>query len=221
MKLSQHLIYESNVSAAQEGKRIVDLIMKKFFEKLKSRSFVYGSTWDIVKDLNQISPKKIKFQLSTHKASLGRFLSYALYDFDYQKIIIEINPKTSDYLRRFAKEKSQKFFFDPKKNQFYKEMFEILTHELVHKAQHMKAGSLEAFGEEVTDDDTGYFSRKVEIDSFALQAALQVIHGDRSTIWDLYTQHKSDGIITDKTYKKFMKKVYSNIKELQKLGMTK
>lgn len=221
MKLSQHLIYESNVSAAQEGKKITSLIMKKFFEKLKSRSFVYGSTWDIVKDLNQISPKKIKFDVNKQTSSLGRFLSYAVYDFEYGKIIIEINPKTNEYLRRFAKEKSQKFFFDPKKNQFYKEMFEILTHELVHKAQHIKAGSLEAFGEEVTDDDTGYFSRKVEIDSFALQAALEIIHSDRSVIWDLYSAHKSSGIITDRTYNKFMKKVYSNIKELQKLGMTK
>ena len=220
MKLT-HYINESNVSAAQEGKKISNSIMKKLFEKLKNRSFVYGSTWDLIQDLNQISPKKVRFSRNTHKLSLGRFLSYATYDLLHPKIEIEVNPKTDEYFRRFAKEKSQKFFFDSKKNQFYKELYEILSHEIVHKIQHTKAGRLEPFKENVDDEsEGGYVSAQVEIDAFALQAALEIIHGDRSAIWDTYSGHKAKGEITSKVYNKFMKKVYTNIRELKKLGMT-
>lgn len=219
MKLSNYIVYESSAPAAQKGKKITDNMMKKLWDWLEKKSFII-STDDLVKRLNIISPRNMKFEHSTRKSSVGRFLSYAIFKDEDVTITFEVNMNTDKYFRRFAKEHKKNQFFDIKKNQFYKELLELMSHEITHQLQFQK-GDIDAFIDSSDEELGSYLSRKWEIDSFAIQAALEIINGDRSRTWDVYTEFRASGEITSKIYNRFKKKVYQNIKELQKMGMAK
>lgn len=219
MKLSNYIVYESSASAAQKSKKIVDTIISRLWKGLEKKSFVI-SIGDLVNLMNRVSPRNIKFIATARPESAGRYLSYAIFDWDNNEITFDINSKTVDYLRRFAKEHKKNQFFDAKKNQFYKELLELMSHEMAHVLQ-LSKGSLDAFIDKSDEELGSYLSRKWEIDAFSLQAALEIINGDRSKTWDVYTSFKASGEITDKVYNRFKKKVYRNIKDLQKMGMTK
>jgi len=218
MKLTQYIIYEARADAYSKGKKITKLIMDKFFSKLQKKSFVYATMDDLVFDLNQVSPKMIKFDTKMSKRNLGMYISGGIFDWDTKKIHIHLTNKLNDYLRRFAREDKQSNYFDVKKNMFYKELLEVLSHEIVHTFQYQVA-HLKPFEQITPDDMGGYLSRQVEIDAYALHAAIQIINSDRSSIWDSYEKFYSNGDIDKKQYKKFVKKVYANIREIKKLGL--
>lgn len=225
MKLTQYIVYESNASAAQKGKKIVDTIMGRLYKALERKSFIIDH-FELEELLNRISPKNVNFKLAEHKKNLGRLIGYGNIQIttpDTAKPDVTINlhltKNAAEYFRRFAREDKKSWFFDKKKNQFYREVYELLTHEIAHELQAMKSSLKIDWNWEKMD--SSYISNKGEIDAFALQAALQIINSDRSQIWDIYMTFKSKGLITDKVYNRFMKKVYKNIKELQRLGLTK
>lgn len=225
MKLTNYMIYESNVSAAQKGKKITDNIMEKLWTWLNKNQFVIGD-FALMDFLNKVSPRYIEFELTPHKRNLGRLLGYGWFNTTLPKrekpentISLHLTKNAAGYFRRFSRKDKKDIFFDRRKNQFYKELYELLTHELTHELQVIKSNWKIRW--DWKEMDSSYLSDKGEIDAFALQAALQIIHSDRSGVWDIYSSHKAKGLITDKVYNRFMKKVYSNIKELQKLGMTK
>ena len=223
MRLKKFYIYESNASAAQKGKKISDKMMEKLWVWLERNSFVVGE-FELTDFLNKISPMGIRFELNYHKRNLGRLLGYGniqstkpISTKPEVSIRLDLTKNAADYFRRFAREDKKSTFFDKKKNQFYYELYELLTHELTHKLQLIKSNWKIKW--DWNEMDGSYLSVSGEIDAFALQAALQIIRGDKSQIWDVYSNFKSKGQITDKVYNKFMKKVYLNIKELKRLGM--
>ena len=103
-KLKNYIVYESNVSAYEKGKKITKMIMEKFFKKLEKRQFVYATMDDVVFDLNQVSPKTVRFIVKMGKKNVGRYISGAIFDWDLNHIQIKLTNNLNDYLRRFARE---------------------------------------------------------------------------------------------------------------------
>ena len=124
MKLTQYMVYESSASAAQKGRKITDMIMGRLWNWLNKRNFVVSND-DLVRVLNQSSPKDISFKLEKHKRNLGRYVSYGWFNFTPSirdkidtEITLHISHKTDDYFRRFARPDKKDMFFDIRKNMF-------------------------------------------------------------------------------------------------------
>ena len=140
---------------------------------------------------------------------------------DDLSVTIEYVPGYSNYFRRFAKENKFNDFFDIAKNQFFRGVAEVLSHEYRHKFQSLLSKH-KSFAQTSTPDDIGYREYrkdKHEIDAFALQSAIQILRTGKSTIADQYKENFAED--DKKVWQKFSKKLNSNIQKLKKMDLEK
>jgi len=206
-----------------QARKIADDMMKKLYKESKKYKFTWPTSIDLIHDLTKIAPKNISFRAKA-TGGLSSLVLSAIYHGCDNTIEISIAPKAYLYFQRFNKEQKKDDFLDVRRNLFYKELIEVLSHELSHRRQ------LRVSDRKV-DWDTGdrkaseyirrYYSNKHEVDAFASQAAAQIAHGGYSTIFsEIEAMHK-EGYIDTKTFNRFMKKVDNKLRKLKASGYIK
>lgn len=222
MRLERYLT-ESNAEALREAKKKVEIILERLFRRLQKYNFDIPTTADLADDLNKVAPKRLKFLAGGARDAIGKYIHGAAFDATYYPPTLEVTlrQQAAEYFKRFKNPEKQKNFFDIKKNAFARELFNALSHEVVHKMQFMKSkGFPGAYGE--IDPNVNwriYLTNPGELDSFAAQAAVQAATTGRSQIIGLYMRAAKDGDISQKDYKRFLKKYTQYDKELKAMGM--
>jgi hypothetical protein len=163
--------------------------------------------WEISDDLlvevlNFYSPKEILFSLGNKKSYYpNKYITEGSFGGE------QISPDTffnikvvrgaGKFLRRFSKPGKRAHFKDTDLNQFLRELYDVLAHELVHALQ-----AIEMDWEEVPiESEEAYFSHPREIEAYALQAAMERKRKNKSDAQEVYRELFGLG---SKVYKMFM-----------------
>lgn len=222
MRLKSY-INETSTEALKYAKKATEFTMKHLFNRLQKYNFEVPSSIELIEDLNVSSYPNIQFEPGNNKGAIGKYISGAVFDPTEDKPIlhIEIRPKAYEYFKRFKNLKKHKIFMDLKKNAFAREMFDALTHEVVHSYQFKKSDGIEgSYGEDYLDVDwISYQENKGEIEAFAAEAAVQKSSYGKSWIYDAYQKWYKQGNINPKSYQRFIKHFEKFKKELKNMGM--
>ena len=134
---------------------------------------------------------------------------------------IEMLPGFSKVFKKFAKERDWKNFMNHQKNPLFREMVEMLSHEILHSQQALNSAGA-AFDPEVqgiestyTGNMKEYLKHPLEIETYAQQTAIDMIRKGHSiyitTMRDLFPT-------SSKVWKKFVKKHKYYYELLKKQG---
>lgn len=128
----------------------------------------------------------------------------------------------SEYFKRFAKPGKEAYFRDVDLNEFLRELFDLLSHEMIHAGQVLRSQGL-AFGSTgstmpADGNIIKYLSNPAEIEAYALQSAVEYERSGKSPMYDLYinTFKKSSKVL-----KRFLKKFAEYREQVKKSGTVK
>jgi len=136
-------------------------------------------------------------------------------------VVVEYVPGFSKYFKRFAKEGKYENFFSITKNDFFRVLAQLVSHEYRHYFQGISS-KMKSFKTGSDPSKIGfkdYYKSPHEIDAFALQAAIQSIAKNDSDVISQYYYYFSEA--DPKIWKKFLKKTRSFVSDLKKRGMEK
>ena len=202
-----------------------DLIMQKIIPLgnfLKKHNWIVTDK-KLVDGLNKIFKDSIigiVFKMSPGGKSIYRYIDGGELEIANGEInvYVYLNKGVSNFFKRFAKEeKEEKVFYDPRKNQFFSELLNMLSHEFRHIGQ-IKSSELKALM--AGPDDPRYIAHKTEIDAFAYQAAIEWLkYGKGGQVYNMYKNLFDDR--DNKVYKRFLKRMEIYKKKLKKLKIDK
>jgi len=138
-------------------------------------------------------------------------------------IVLNYPPGFSKFFKRFAKPKGYENFFSIKKNEFFRSLAEVVSHEYRHLFQTI-ASKHKTMDKDTVPDRTdlgykNYLKNPHELDAFALTAAIQNITIGQSSVLGQYHHYFKDD--DPKIWKKFLKKSNAHVKDLKKRGLVK
>jgi hypothetical protein len=216
---------KNTLQEAAEFEMVVKDIHSKMYELfrvLKKNNFQMDDK-SLEKSLDAIfKDKGIGFQIGRKRISSFSHVIQSGGMTDDLFIVIEYVPGFSKYFRRYAKPDKQNLFFDIAKNEFFRALAEIVSHEYRHIFQNLSAKGIGVGETSPSSSDkswVSYYKSHEELDAFALQAAVQYLRHGESNIISNYDYHFSEK--DPKTWRKFLKKFYMNVKELKKRGLEK
>ena len=203
------------------GKRVLSIFQKQI-PKVKN-DFI-SKKWNI-SDLDAIKILNTYFSKNHIKFKLFRKISKGIYDFvksgesfDDGSIEIFLNKGFSSYwISNFSKDPNS--FDDFDKNLVFKQLFYILSHEMIHKTQFNKSNDSlddkkDKSKKDKSNDDLDYFSSTHEVEAYAYQAYLQYMSNKgKSDVFNFYITHfkKNDPVL-----KRFFKKFYQYLDKQDK-----
>ena len=196
-------------------KKMIDSKSKELYNVLNAHDWVVTNN-TLVKKLNKVfKDYNIVFEIGSNKKQLYDTVIEAEIDSDNTKVDVKLPKDISIFFRRFAKPDKKNMFMNVRKNQFFSELLNILSHEYRHMTQIVDFPGIEYMGYE--NDD--YLENKAELDAFSLQAALEYLKLKKpGKIIKMYQDHYS----TDsKIYRNFITKVERYKAKLKKLNIDK
>lgn len=218
-----------NEAAADEIKIVSYIIepkVKLLYKFLKSNKWITDDK-EITDILNILFKNKdipIVFDISREKNKIYRYISGGEVEIGGGEIVITVHLQKgiSEFFKRFAKPDKDKMFLDMRKNQFFSDLLNILSHEFKHLTQ-IRASDIKATFIDPSDLDPKdyhkYTGSDVEIDSFAFQAAIEFLkYGKHGGVYKMY---KKTFEVDDSRYKKFLKKLESYKSKLKKMKLDK
>lgn len=166
----------------------------------------------------------VKIDIGKKGKGVRKYLAQGEFGGNYGKDYawkIDMLPGFSKVFKRFVKERDWKNFMSPSKNPLFREMVEMLSHEILHSQQALNSAGA-AFDPEIqgiTSTYTGnmkeYLKHPLEIETYAQQTAIDMIRKGHSVyipvIRDLFPP-------SSKVWKKFVKKHKYYLELLKKQG---
>jgi hypothetical protein len=166
----------------------------------------------------------VKLEMGKQKGGVRKYLAGGEFGGDYGKDyawLIKLQPDFSKVFRKFAKERGMKNFMSHTKNPLFREMVELVSHEILHSQQALNSAGA-AFDPEVqgiTQTYTGnmkdYLKHPIELEAYAQQSAIDAIRKGQSvyiaTMRDLFPPKS-------KIWKRFVKKYQFYMEILKKEG---
>jgi len=137
--------------------------------------------------------------------------------------LIKMKPGFSKVFKRFATSRGWKYLEDPVKNPLFRELVEILSHEILHTQQALGSNGA-AFDPEIqkmkstySGSYEDYLKHPLEIEAYAQQAAIDTIRkGEKnSPVFQAYKEYFPKG---SNILKKFLKKYSFYLSALKKEG---
>jgi len=184
---------------------LINSIMPELYRILSKHSWNVDDEM-LIKILNGVFKRHgIEFDLSLKRKSIKRLLGWGAFMLD-GSMEIYIEPfKVSDYFRRFVKNNKYGDFFSIRKNQFLRDLFDVMTHEYIHAMQNLKSKGKFADVEQRDDDSAyTYLSDKHEIEAYAQQAAIEIGRFGKS---DTVERYLNTFDRDDPALKRFFKKL--------------
>lgn len=226
MKLRKYLkeATEPSVDMATEGIKLV-------FDNIR-KILTHADVFDVDDDLALRLLRKgfdefgVKLEMGGKRGSSRKYVSGAQfggkYGGDYHWLI-QMKPGFSKVFKKFATPRGWKYLTDPSKNPLFRELVEVLSHEIIHTKQALGSGGA-AFDPEVqgieatfTGNVKDYLKHPLEIEPHAQQAAIDTIRmGEKNspTLKNYKTLFPSGSNVL----KKFLKKYKFYLDILQKQG---
>lgn len=225
MRLSNYITEQHAANAYKEAIKNTEIIMYGLYRALEKRGFDLENNDNLIRILNGVSESitPVEFSSRTERGKLGKFIVKAQFvprkggKINKKFIEIEIDDNTFKYFRRFAREEKKKLYFDMNKNQFARELIDLLSHEIVHKMQYMINRGRDMFVD--TTHITDYLADRSEIDAFSVQAAIQLETTGRSFVWKYLKKATENDDMHISNWQRFVKKVSKyreEIKEIRK-----
>lgn len=166
----------------------------------------------------------VKIVQGKKKGGVRKYLAQGEFGGEYGKDYywkIDLLPGFSKVFKRFAKERDWKNFMSPSKNPLFREMVEMLSHEILHSQQALNSAGA-AFDPELQGITTtwsgnmkDYLKHPLEIETYAQQTAIDMIRKGHSVyipvIRELFPP-------SSKVWKKFVKKHKYYLELLKKQG---
>jgi len=135
--------------------------------------------------------------------------------------LIQMLPGFSKVFKRFAKEKDWKNFTNHNKNPLFREMLEMVSHEILHSQQALNSAGaafdpeLQGITSTFTGNQKDYLKHPLELEAYAQQTAIDMIRKGKSVyipvMRDLFPP-------SSKVWKKFIKKHKYYYELLKKQG---
>lgn len=215
---------KGKLQEAAEFQMVVKDIESKMYELyrvLKKNGFQMSDS-SLEKSLDSIfSDKGIGFQPGPRRGARFSQVIHGAGVTDQLFVVVEYTPGFSEYFRRFARPEKRELFFDIARNEFFRSLAEVVSHEYKHIFQSM-ASRGKTSHKETNPQKMGYanyLKSPEELDAFALQAAIQQMRTGESTTIQHYYHYFSEE--EPKVWQRFVKKVHKHLKDLKKRGMEK
>lgn len=202
MKLKRY-IKEITDPTVEKAKKVIEYNIPKLYNILFKKSFNI-STHAFVGILNNLfKNNKIKFELAPVGIRKRYRYIVAGYMFIDGRIQIDIcnNKNTGKFFRRFAQEGKKDDFFNIERNEFFKELLSILSHEMIHIEQFKKAGKKGWL--ESGESEKEYLGDPQELEAHAQDAAIEIIRRGTSYTIERYF---ASFTMKDAILRKFLKK---------------
>ena len=205
--------------------------LKIAFSKIKQIIEMGGDKFFDIDDKEALQIMRVGFDEVHVKLDIGKsgpgvrkYLADGEFGGNYGKDYvwkIEMLPGFSKVFKKFAKEKDWKNFMNHQKNPLFREMVEMLSHEILHSQQALNSAG-KAFDPEVqgisstyTGNMKEYLAHPLEIETYAQQTAIDMIRKGES----VYITVMRDLFPTSsKIWKKFVKKHKYYYELLKKQG---
>ena len=166
----------------------------------------------------------VKIVLGKKAGGVRKYVGHGEFGGDYGKgliVNIEMQPGFSKVFRRFAKEKSMKNFTNHVKNPIFREMLEVISHEIMHADQFLNSKGSAFDPDLIGIEDTyngnmeDYLKNPLEIEPYAQQAAIDTIRKGHSFFVFLFKSYfpKNSPVL-----KKFLKKFIYYLELLKTQG---
>lgn len=186
--------------------KIIESNLSELYRILSKKNWKVDSKM-LVKILNGLFKRyKIGFHIEKESSS-GAYRKYVAGARAYRNGTIEIgiydNRKVSKFFLRFVQVSKFEIFNDVAKNAFLRELFDVISHELVHDEQLKKSDGKGWY----PTDELGikeYLSDPTEIEAYAQQVAMEIHRKGKSSIMQQYFDWFD---LTDKPMKRFLKKL--------------
>ena len=166
----------------------------------------------------------VKLVMGKKKGGVRKYLAQGEFGGEYGKDYawkIDLLPGFSKVFKRFAKERDWKNFLSPSKNPLFREMVEMLSHEILHSQQALNSAgaafdaNLQGIDSTWTGNMKEYLKHPLEIETYAQQTAIDMIRKGHSVyipvIRELFPP-------SSKVWKKFVKKHKYYLELLKKQG---
>ena len=210
------LTTESVMIAFKKIKQIIEMGGDKFFDiDDKVALQIMRSGFDEV---------GVKLVMGKKKGGVRKYLAQGEFGGEYGKDYawkIDLLPGFSKVFKRFAKERDWKNFLSPSKNPLFREMVEMLSHEILHSQQALNSAGaafdakLQGIDSTWTGNMKEYLKHPLEIETYAQQTAIDMIRKGHSVyipvIRELFPP-------SSKVWKKFVKKHKYYLELLKKQG---
>ena len=212
------------INEAVETKEVNELIqpkIKPFYDFLKKQNWIVDDK-DIVDFLNKLFKGEsigYKFKIVPGKGKIYRNISGGLLSIKGGQVVLDINivEGVSNFFKRFAKSNKDKMFLDIRKNQFFSDLLNMLSHEFRHIGQLISSKFAITFIDPEVSSAYEYFGSSAEIDAFSLQAAIEFLkYKKHGSVYKMYRKIFSSD---DDNYKRFLKKLEKYKKELKQLNL--
>jgi hypothetical protein len=206
--------------------------LKIAFSKIKQIIEMGGDKFFDIDDKEALQIMRVGFDIIHVKLDIGgkgskgvrKYLAQGEFGGEYGKDYvwkIEMLPGFSKVFKKFAKEKSWKNFMNHQKNPLFREMTEMLSHEILHSQQALNSAGA-AFDPEVqglsstySGNMKDYLAHPLEIEAYAQQTAIDIIRKGTS----IYIPVMRDLFPTSsKVWKKYLKKYKYYLELLKKQG---
>lgn len=170
---------------------------------------------NLIKMLNGVFKKDgMMFSMDKRNArAVAGFVTRAfVWPNPYMPILFKIKKGSGSFFKRYARPDKVENFFKLEFNKFFRDLHNVLSHELIHVTQDIVSRSKSSkdaedgediYGSEETAEE--YFSNPQEIEAFAQDTVIQLMTLGKSTVMNQYQEHFTT---KDKVYRRYLKKVY-------------
>ncbi len=212
MRLQQYII-ETTKPTVRYTRQALDKVFQKL-QKIITQTNAFDIDDKLALKMLKIAFKDFGVKLEMGgKGGVRKYTGEGEFGGDYGEgnaWLIKMQPGFSEVFKRFAKEKSMKNFLNPNKNPLFRELLEIISHEVLHADQYINSktkafdpdlhGIESTFGGSMED----YLKNPLEIEPYAQQAAVDMIRKGRSFYIGIFRSYfPKNGYIMKRFFKKY------------------
>ena len=220
MRLQKYL--DEEIEIVEVG-NIIRPKIKLLYNFLKKFNWIVTDK-QLINQLNKIFKSNdidYTFKLTTDKGKIYRNIAGGGLNIKSGDVELEIElvKGISDFFKRFAKGGKDKVFLDIRKNQFFSDLVNMMSHEFRHIGQ-LISSKFKTKLINPGDATVGeYFGSDAEIDAFAFQAAIEFLKYNKHG--GVYKTYNKIFDINDKPYKKFLKRLEIYKSKLKNMKLDK
>ena len=215
MRFKQY-INEITKPTVSKTKKMIESHMAEMFRILNKNNWIMNDNAIVSMLTSMFKKDGILFILGKGKDRHSKYIEGGNIAAEGLLIMIIVSPGVGKAFKQFAKPKRQQIFYDIDKNEFFRNLLDAISHELLHKRQFKasKGKSFEMSPESSKYEFINYLKDPVEMEAFAQMAAVEMKRFGVSKTFDNLLNAFT--LVKDmKAKNRFIKKVIKYVEKLK------